>query len=258
MSGSVSQLQNFNLANLTAPASGTTHAAKFLITASAGNPATITMSGYVQQIGDFLGQAMTVDNSANAVAITIAETTFGWARTVQAGALQTFQYPAVTNQIFIISASANVSVGLTIFDWPAFPEWASLSGTGSQPVSIVGPVSVTQGASPWVTQRQNARIIGTDRGGTITVGGTSKTLAAVNLARNALVIANPSTAAAQGIATAESLFVNLTAAATLTGANFAEIVPGGRLSLGIEGVVDTSLVTIIGATTAHRYYAMEW
>lgn len=256
MSGTATFQNNYNLANLTAPASGTTHAAKFIVNVS-GNTATLQMSGFVQQLGDFQGQAMTVDNSGSALPVTISETRYGWSRIVQAGATQTFQYPAVADQVFTVYCSGTATVPISIYDWPAFPEWASLSGTGSQPVSVVGTVAVTQSGA-WSVSTTNTGTTGTDRGGTITTGGTAQTLAAANAARRALVIQNPPTAAAQGIAAAEALFVRLTSGATINGANFACLQPGDSLSLAFAGLVDTELVSVNASTTGHRFYATEF
>lgn len=98
-----------------------------------------------------------------------------------------------------------------------------------------------------------------NRGGTITLGGTSQTLAAANASRNALCVENPASATSQGIATAESLFVNVGAvAATLNGTTSFEILPGGSGCIVPGGLVDRTLWTINAATTGHQFVAKEW
>lgn len=141
MSGS-SFLSVYNLANLTAPASGVTHGAKFGIGLIGGQTANLNMLSQQEFLGPFLGQAMQVDNTANATDLVITELTYGWTRTVVAGGLQTFQYPAVQNQYFTFTSSGNIQAIVSIFDWPAFPDDAGSVGAASA-VTIVGTVQVS-------------------------------------------------------------------------------------------------------------------
>lgn len=102
-----------------------------------------------------------------------------------------------------------------------------------------------------VTQVASTSAYGTptDLGGTITAGGTQQTLAAANTSRKLLVVQNPSNAPS-----GESLFIAVAGNATVNGAgNYAELVPGGSCT-----VYGTSAVSIIGATTAHRFIATEF
>ncbi len=153
MSGSATFSSQFNLANLTAPATGTTHAVKFNVVLAAGQSVVIDLTGYVDQIGDFAAQAMTVDNSSGATNITVSEQFFGWQRVIQAGSIQTFQYPAVPQQRIVVSSTGAVTPVLTLYDWPAFPDGFSQSGSGSSNVNVLTLPAVTQGTSPWITQR---------------------------------------------------------------------------------------------------------
>lgn len=135
-------LSVYNLANLTAPASGVTHGAKWQIVALASVPVTLNMLSQMEFLGVFLGQSMQVDNSANATDLVITETTYGWTRTVAAGGLQTFQYPAVANQNFIFTSSGDVLVTVSIFDWPAFPDDAGSISNNSGTAVVSGTVSI--------------------------------------------------------------------------------------------------------------------
>lgn len=97
----------------------------------------------------------------------------------------------------------------------------------------------------------------TDRGGTVTSGATAQQLAAANTARKYFLIQNPCTATTQGIATAENLTISVTGTATTSGANSYELGPCGSVSLAVNGTVITSAVSVMGATTSHRWYAQE-
>lgn len=98
----------------------------------------------------------------------------------------------------------------------------------------------------------------TDRGGTLSTGGTAQTLAAVNGARVLLVIQNPCTAAGQNIAAAEDLYISVTGSATVNGAgNFADLPPCGSVTLAVSGAVITTAVTVNAATSGHRWSAAE-
>lgn len=87
----------------------------------------------------------------------------------------------------------------------------------------------------------------TDRGGTITTGGTAQTAIAANPARKNAVCQNP-------VSATEDLFVSLTGSATTTGSgDYADLAPGG--SATILGVTD---VSVNAATTGHTYLCTEW
>lgn len=88
---------------------------------------------------------------------------------------------------------------------------------------------------------------------TIATGGTAVTAAATATTPRSCIIQNPLTAAAQNIATAEDLWVNWvggTAVAQSGTASF-QLVPGAVI------VTPQALlaISVIGATTAHRFSA---
>ena len=143
----------FELSNLTAPASGTTRALLFTVnTPTGGGTTTVALFNYMQQLGSFRPQGMTIDNTANANPVTVTEQSFGWKRVVNAGQFMTFNYPAVEFPVFLVTASVAQIVTLTLYDFPVFPEntFNYSVGLAAQNVSVVNtplPVSLP---SPYV------------------------------------------------------------------------------------------------------------
>lgn len=91
----------------------------------------------------------------------------------------------------------------------------------------------------------------TDRGGTITLGGTAQNAAAANASRKSMVIQNPCSAT-------EDLFVSVTGGATVSGAgNFADLGPCGSATIAWNGTVIQTAVSVNAATTNHRWSATE-
>ena len=95
----------------------------------------------------------------------------------------------------------------------------------------------------------------TDRSGSITTGGTKQTLAAANSGRKYLVIQNPSTAAGQNISAAESLWFNFTTDAVVGEPSFE--LPAGASFVMESSFVSTELISVIAATTGHKWTAKE-
>lgn len=98
----------------------------------------------------------------------------------------------------------------------------------------------------------------TDRSGSITTGGTSQTLAGANLARKRIIIQNPCTTGSEGIGSTENLFINFTSAATTAGGNSIELQPCTIWDSGpAPAQVTSEAITVIAATTGHKYVAKE-
>lgn len=95
----------------------------------------------------------------------------------------------------------------------------------------------------------------TDNSGSITSGGASQTAIASNTSRKRYLIENPCTATSQGIATAESLFVNFTAAAAANTTSV-ELAACGSID-SAAGPVTTEAITVLGNTTSHKFIAKE-
>lgn len=96
-----------------------------------------------------------------------------------------------------------------------------------------------------------------DRTGTITLGGTSQTLAPALATRIHFEIQNPPDSTGQGIAAAENLCFNFTAAAS----NIAAVrclTPGQSYNMDVPGFVSTEAITVWAATTGHRWFAREF
>ncbi len=87
----------------------------------------------------------------------------------------------------------------------------------------------------------------TDRSGAIAAGGQSQQLAAANAARRRLRIQNPSSSA-------ESIFVNYGAAATIDSNSF-EVMPGGYIDE--SNPASSQAVHVIAATTGTKFIAKE-
>lgn len=231
MSGALSG--QYNLSNLTAPASGTTHAAKFSVAFTGAGSQQINMLGFMEFLGDFQGQSMQVDNSASSTSLTVSEARFGWTRTVPAGSNMTFQYPAVENQIFTVTASAACTVIISIFDWPAFPDSGTVIGGGT--VTVQQPINVLQ--------QKSAAAAGASH--SIVAGGTAQNAIAAGAITQQGIIKNPNTAT-------ESLFVDLVNPAGLTdGANGTTF----ELLAGDKFIIPpiTGAVSVNAATNAHPF-----
>lgn len=84
-----------------------------------------------------------------------------------------------------------------------------------------------------------------DRSGTITLGGTSQTLAAADQSRGNITIYNLSTES-------EILCVNVTSAASCSAAGSWHISPGSSITLTTK-----EAITVVAATTGHKFTAKE-
>lgn len=88
----------------------------------------------------------------------------------------------------------------------------------------------------------------TDESGTISSGGTQQTLAAVNTARRYLMV--------QNLDASEDLWINFGSNAVIATAGSIQIKAGATFTM--EGAfVSTQLVSVIAATTAHKFTAKE-
>ncbi len=139
MSGSISLSGPFELTNLTAPASGITKALRFnIITPTGGGTTVLDMSNYIQALGSFRPQSMTVDNTQNNTPVTVNEIWFGWQRVINAGQIVSFNYPAVALPKFTFTTAAASSPVVTLYDFPIFPENYFNSANASGQTVIVG------------------------------------------------------------------------------------------------------------------------
>ncbi|HEY5237416.1 MAG TPA: hypothetical protein VIJ62_03465 [Rhizomicrobium sp.] len=98
----------------------------------------------------------------------------------------------------------------------------------------------------------SAAVTPTDRGGTITAGGTAQTVMALNTSRAGCWIQNPANAQ-------EDLYVSSTASASTTpGApDDADLAPGAVWSCVQGSNVIQSAISVNAATTNHAFIAKE-
>ena len=91
---------------------------------------------------------------------------------------------------------------------------------------------------------------------TIAAGTTAQQLEAASGITNSCSIVNPSTSTEQGIATAESLFVNFVTTATLlSGGTTIELLPG--TGIGCPPRMTTA-ISVNATTTGHKFDGMRW
>lgn len=90
----------------------------------------------------------------------------------------------------------------------------------------------------------------TDRSGAIATGGVSQQVAQAFLYRSYLFVQNPSSAS-------ESLFVNFTAAASVSANNCFELLPGSSITMVVTGFVTIESVNVAAATTGHAFVYKE-
>lgn len=247
----------YNLANLTAPASSVTHAVKYTVLTAGGTPVTLNMQSQMDFIGPFIGQAMTVDNTANNSAVTVQETNYGWSRTVPAGVAQTFQYPAVPQQNFTFNTPLAATLTVSIYDWPAFPDSASLNGSvaAGTPVTVTNTPTVLQGTTPWITQPQPEPVtsVAGDAHAIVT-GGTAVALIVGPI--NSGYVMNPLSNVDQGITSAaEVAWVNeVTTAGTVGNNTNCTLQPGQTYTLppGFTGTLSAN-----AATSGHAFTVVK-
>lgn len=88
----------------------------------------------------------------------------------------------------------------------------------------------------------------TDKSGTIASGGTAQTAIALNASRKGWCIQNPPTAT-------EVLYVRSgTTATTTTGVTLS----AGQQACSLPGLIDTGLISVLGATTSHAFQGTEY
>lgn len=120
--------------------------------------------------------------------------------------------------------------------------------------SITTPGIVTAVPANPVAQASSSGV-GTGATFNLTYEGIAQTLMAANASRKSFFIQNPSTAKGQGIAAAESMFINYTSAAEVEDGVSIEVLPGDSVPIG--PVVSTELISVEATTLGHRYIARE-
>ena len=200
------------------------------------------------QLGMSMVQTLFVDNRNNASASTFQ----------MVGSNQFIMCPAFTQGFFpvlvmgnqsltVIGTSAGVvQVPVMILNTFVDP----MLWTVGNPV-ITGAVTVTG-----VVSAAPQTGVYTNKSASLAAAGVSQALAVANGGRKRLFIQNPSTAAGQGIAAAESVFLNFTSAANVNDGVSFELLAGQSFDTGV-GPISTELVNFNATTIAHRIVCKE-
>lgn len=109
------------------------------------------------------------------------------------------------------------------------------------------PLPTNTSVSVTVAALSPLAVTTTDKGGTITSGGTAQAAIALNASRKGWCIQNDPAAT-------ETLYVRVNGTASAT--TGAPLVPGGG-ACSIQGLIDTAAVSVFAATTGHRWYGSE-
>jgi hypothetical protein len=203
-------------------------------------------------------QSVFVDNSLNNGIVTVSASGLAQQISVAAGGQGVFPILVGGQTVFTIttlgSISAKISfvnVALPGFQWSSTPVPTTISGTVPVADAIL---DATVAAGRQNVQMIPAPCVDTDRSGTITAGGVAQVLMAPNATRRGWMIQNIdevnleelrySTTGTATVATAGSFVIG-----AASGAGY----PGGFA----QGT-GTGAISIIGATTGHKFTAIEW
>lgn len=189
--------------------------------ASASFSLTVNAASHIRNVAGIDGvQSVFVDNSANASALTIV---FDFNQTLVVPANAQGVYPIFwPGEQLTFTASATIGAGISNLIFTNTKEFAALWSTK---IPISGSVNVT-GSQVYT---QPAFGLFTDASGVLAAGGVSQLLVAANGARQLLSVRNPASAASQGIAAPEPVFINFGVAAATNGATSWELLPGEQL-----------------------------
>jgi hypothetical protein len=204
-----------------------------------------------------LVQSIFVDNSANNGAVTVSAAGLNQAVSVQAGGQGVFPILVGGQAVFNVSSTGTVNATISYINvaMPGFLQWTSV------PFSITGTVTtadtildatVTGGrVQTLMTPAQNTD---TNRSGTITTGGVAQNAMAANPARKGWMIMNIDET------NLEPLGVRTTGAAALASAGTFTLVPsaGAGYPGGVMQGVGSGAISVIAATTGHKFTAIEW
>lgn len=162
----------------------------------------------------------------------------------------------------IAAITASSTATLTVTVGTGQPGMVLLLGGGPLTLAPGTAVTVNQGAAgaaSWLVTTNAPAITPVAPSGSLTLatGGTSQALATAGSASHGCFVYNPATATQQGIATAESAFVNITggAATTASAGQSIELLPGVPFSCP-AGL--TTAINWNAATTNHRITSVVW
>lgn len=199
-------------------------------------------SGNINVAGLDMVQSIFIDNSDNSEEVTI---TFDNGYEVSC--------PPYAQSILPVLISGDTGVNFTAVSLGGVLVKMWFTNTREQPAvwvagyPIEGTINVT-GSAIFSTPTKGSF---TDASGTLAVGATSQQLVAADGNRIAIVISNPATAASQGIAAPEPLYINFGAAATIGGSSL-ELLPGEKVTAETLGLSPTQAINWIATTVAHQ------
>lgn len=117
----------------------------------------------------------------------------------------------------------------------------------SQHVAVCDPLFPTNCAAPKGGGYPPLKVSTTDKGGTVTAGGTAQAAIALNASRKYWCVMN-------GPAETETMYVRVNGTASATTGT--PLQPGQQACTP-PGVIDTAAVSVLAATTGHRWYGFE-
>jgi hypothetical protein len=160
------------------------------------------------------------------------------------GGQTVFLYTGSATYIAGITASSTATLTVTVGNL------APIGGSGGPTANVTCVSGCYQTTQP--ISLSPAVVTPTDRGGTITTGGTAQQLAAANASRKQLCVQNPPSAT-------ETLYLSTSTTATVAGAgNDAGLSPGAQWCAGNGLQINQNAVSVIATTTAHRWIATEF
>lgn len=142
------------------------------------------------------------------------------------------------------AGGVDVPIQLYNFQQTPFIWYTTAPGQVSGTIPVTGSVTSNPGTGSF-----------TNQSGAITLGGTAQNALPINGARKHFLIQNPQTAADQGIASAENLYINFTGAANI-GTPSLVLFPGGSYESSMAPVASQAL-SVIAATTGHKFTCWE-
>jgi hypothetical protein len=243
------------------------------VVSSCGTPYSTYTAGQIQPLTqDTTGKACSSSSGGGGGAATIADgadvnagsTTDAAATPGSTGTLSAKQR-LMTTQLNTISTNTT-NAGTPTLQSGSTTAVTQATGTNLHAVIDSGTITAVTGITNALPAGTNiigsvtpAPMTPTDRGGTMTTGGTQQTLAASNASRKSLLIQNPCTAAGEGgIGAIEDLYLSITGSATVAGAgNTADLPACSSVTVDWNGHVWTGAVSVNAATTGHRWSAVE-
>lgn len=226
---------------------------------SGGTTSYVTDMVFIHQQGRLtMVQTLYLDNSLNNGTLTVSCSVLNQSFTLQPGAQGYFPVLCSGQVKFTVSSAGSVNAtvayintAISGFQWSATPNPATISGTVTVTDTILDAL-VANGRLPVLaTAAQNTS---TDRSGTITAGGTAQTIMNANAARKGWMIQNIDETNLEELGVRSTGTAALLAAGTFTlspsaGAGY----PGGMM----QGV-DSGAISVVAATTGHKFTAIEW